>query len=58
MGENGAKNYKTLVAEGADFRNLSKELINNCGIEHSEKDVLCGKGRVFLNETFKVNLDK
>jgi len=58
MGENGAKNYKTLVENNSDFKQLSKELIKFCGIDHSEKDLLWGKTKIFLNLKFSVALNK
>jgi myosin-5 len=58
MGENGAKNFRTLSEEGADFKKLSKELIQFCDIPHSENDLLYGTTKIFLNETFKIQLDK
>ncbi len=58
MGENGSKNFRKLEEQGADFKALCHEVVKYCGIDHSEKDVLYGNKRIFLNEKFKISLDK
>ena len=58
MGENGAKNFRTFVEEGADFKKISKDLIQFCEIEHTDSDLLYGMSKIFLNEKFKILLDK
>ena len=58
MGENGAKNFKTLVKEGVNFKSLAKTLVGNCEVKHTDNDLLYGKTRIFLNEKFKHELDE
>ncbi len=58
MGEHGARNYNSLVEEKANFIQLTKELVQYCDIEHNKQDLLYGKTRIFLNEKFKIVLDK
>ena len=58
VGENGAKGFNTLVDEGSDFKVLALDLIKNCGVESSEEDILNGTTKIFLNEKFKIMLDK
>lgn len=58
MGANGSKNFNDLVKENANFLDLCKELLKYCGVEFVDKDLLYGKTRIFLNEKFKIQLDK
>ena len=58
VGELGSKSYLVLQQENADFKKLSNELLGCCGVEFTEKDVLNGKTKIFLNEKFKLLLDK
>jgi alpha-tubulin suppressor-like RCC1 family protein len=55
---NGARNFRDLVRDNADFIALTKELLAHCGIEFSVKDLLFGKTKVFLNERLKIDLEK
>ena len=57
-GANGARNFNELVSKEANFLELSKELLRYCGVAFSEKDLLYGKTRIFLNERFKIDMDK
>ena len=56
--ENGGKSFLQLKAQKADFKQLSRQLVNSCEVKHTEKDLLYGKTRIFLNEKFKTDLDK
>ena len=47
-----------LKNENADFKELAREIINTCDLDHNEKDVLFGKTKILLNEKFKLELDK
>lgn len=58
MGENGAKNFRTLQQEQADFKSLTKEILKYCEKQSTDKDVLFGKTKIFLNEGYKIWLDK
>ena len=58
MSEFAAKSFLALVSEGADFKELAKKLASNCGVDHTEKDLLYGINKIFLNDQFKVSLDK
>lgn len=58
LSEHGSTSFNKLVSSGADFLKLSTDLINSCGIAFSDKDLLYGRTRLFLNETFKISLDK
>lgn len=48
MGENGAKNFRTLEEQGAHFKDLAKGIFNYVDKKPTEKDVLYGNGRIFL----------
>lgn len=58
MSENGAKSFLALVEQNADFKALATALAKECGVEHTEQDLLYGNTRIFLNERFKVSLDQ
>lgn len=58
MGENGAKNFRKLESEGANFKNLSKGIFQFVDRKPTEKDVLYGQKRIFFQEEYKVYLDK
>lgn len=57
-GPNGAKSFLMLQAEAADFTSLSKDLLKVCEVGFTEKDLLYGRTRIFLNEKFKIDLEK
>lgn len=48
MGENGAKNFRTLEADGANFKDLAKGIFNYVAVKPTDKDILYGTGRIFL----------
>lgn len=56
--ENGSVSFRELVSKGADFLGLTRSLLDNCGIPMTDEDLLYGKTRIFLNEKFKIELDK
>ena len=58
LSENGSVSFNQLVSKGANFLNLSQNLLDSCGISKDESDLLYGKTRIFLNERFKILLDK
>lgn len=58
VGPSGAKRFTILTQNNANFRELDAELLKYCGVQFSEKDLLYGKTRIFLNERFKIDLDK
>jgi myosin-5 len=58
MGANGSRNFNDLVRDNANFLELCKELLKYCGVSFVDKDLLYGKTRIFLNEKFKIQLDK
>lgn len=58
MGENGAKNFRTLEEQGANFKELAKGIFNYVENKPTDKDVLYGSGRIFLQEDYKIRLDK
>lgn len=58
LGDNGGKSFLQLKQKNADFKILSRSLSKNCGVDSTDKDVLYGATRIFLNERFKIDLDK
>ena len=58
MGENGARNFRSLQEEGANFYQLSKDLLTYVERQPKEKDLLYGKSLIFLQEEYKIWLDK
>lgn len=58
MSELGARSFLKLVEQGVDFKDLAKKLASNCGVKHTEKDLLYGTSKIFLNEKLKVDLDR
>ena len=58
MGENGSKNFRNLQKEGAKFKDLARGIFNYVDIKPTDKDVLYGSGRIFLQEDYKIKLDK
>lgn len=58
LSPNGSKRYTDLANERPNFKEMNVELLKYCGVAFSEKDVLYGKSKIFLNEKFKINLDK
>jgi myosin-5 len=52
------KSFSKLEAERANFESLSKNLLAHCGIKMTERDLLFGRTRIFLNERLKVDLEK
>ena len=55
---NGARKFTDLVGSSANFKDMDIELLKYCGVPYTDKDVLYGKTRIFLNERFKIDLDK
>lgn len=58
LGENGSIPFIELENRNANFVQLSRQLIEQSGEEIGEEDMLYGKTRIFMNEGFKVRLDK
>lgn len=58
MGENGARNFRVLEEQGVDFKALSRGIFQFVERKPTEKDVLYGQGRIFLQEEYKIHLDK
>lgn len=54
----GQKSFSRLEAERANFEELSKTLLAHCGLKITERDLLFGRTRIFLNERLKVELEK
>jgi myosin-5 len=58
MSPNGAARFTELARKQTSFRDLDSDLLKHCGVPHSDKDLLYGKTRIFLNEKFKIELEK
>lgn len=58
VGVHGSKNFNDLVKQNVNFIELCKELLKYCGVPFVDKDLLYGRTRIFLNERFKIDLDK
>ena len=54
----GSAKFADLVTQNVDFTAACKNLLKTCGVPFSEKDVLYGKTRIFLNERFKIAIEK
>jgi myosin heavy subunit/alpha-tubulin suppressor-like RCC1 family protein len=54
----GSISYGVLEANNENFRKLTENLLGSVGIPWSEKDLLLGKTRIFINEPFKYKLDE
>lgn len=58
LSPNGAKRFTELVNVQSNFKDMDMDLLKYCGVPFTDKDVLYGKTRIFLNERFKIDLDK
>ena len=58
MSPAGAARFTDLLNKQSNFKDLDSELLRHCGVAHTDKDLLYGKTRVFLNEKFKIDLEK
>lgn len=50
--------FETLVENGTNFKVASQNLIKNANFDFTEKDILYGKTRIFLNEKAKIEVDR
>ena len=58
MTENGSKNFRVLQQEGVNFESLIKKMMPLLDRKPTEKDVLYGKTKIFIQEDYKDYLDK
>lgn len=58
LGQNGTVPFSDLVSRGVNFVDLAKNLVTQCGENVGDEDMLYGKTRIFMNEGFKLRLDK
>ena len=58
QGPSANTRYTVLKQNNSDFKQLAKELLDTSNVQYSEKQVLFGTAKIFLNEKFKNQFDK
>ena len=54
----GSIAFAVLEAKNENFRKLTENLLGSVGVPWSERDLLLGKTKIFINEPFKYKLDE